>query len=73
MSCSIFKVQIMCNVSQGVLEKGIKQGVDIGEEKTTLKLIRNLMESMGQTVEQAMAVLRIPADEQEKYKALLRN
>ena len=42
----------MCNVSQGVLEKGmekgIKQGVGIGEEKATLKLIRNFMESMGQ-------------------------
>ena len=59
------EVQTMCNVSQGVLEKG--------EEKATLKLIRNLMESMGQTVEQAMAVLRIPADEQERYKELLRS
>ena len=55
----------MCNVSQGVMEKG--------EEKATLKLIRNLMESMGQTVEQAMVAIRIPADEQERYKELLRN
>ena len=65
----------MCNVSQGVLEKGIekgiKQGVGIGEERTTLKLIRNLMESMDQSAEQAMTLLGVPSNEHLKYKELL--
>ena len=67
------EVQTMCNVSQGVLEKGIIQGRSLGRDERTLELIRNLMASTKQSAEQVMALLRISADEQEKYKALLQS
>lgn len=45
----------MCNLSKGVEEKGI------------LFSIRNLMETMGWSVEQAMESLKIPKEEKTKY------
>ena len=71
------EVQTMCNVSQGVLEKGIEKGIlqgrSLGRDERTLELIRNLMASTKQSAEQVMALLRISADEQEKYKAMLQS
>lgn len=49
----------MCNLSKGVEEKGIQQGI--------LFSIRNLMETMGWSVEQAMESLKIPKEEKTKY------
>ena len=49
----------MCNLSKGVEEKGIQKGI--------LLSIRNLMETMGWSVEQAMEVLTIPEEETSKY------
>ena len=49
----------MCNLSKGVEEKGIQKGI--------LLSIRNLMETMGSSVEQAMESLKIPEEEKTKY------
>ena len=49
----------MCNLSKGVEEKGIQKGI--------LFSIRNLMETMGWSVEQAMESLKIPKEEKTKY------
>ena len=49
----------MCNLSKGVEEKGIQKGL--------LLSIRNLMETMGWSVEQAMESLKIPEEEKTKY------
>ena len=49
----------MCNLSKGVEEKGIQKGI--------LLSIRNLMETMGWSVEQAMESLKIPEEEKTKY------
>ena len=53
------EVSIMCNLSKGVEEKGIEKGI--------LLSIRNLMETMGWSVEQAMEGLKIPEEEKSKY------
>ena len=53
------EVSIMCNLSKGVEEKGIEKGI--------LLSIRNLMETMGWSVEQAMEGLKIPEEEKTKY------
>ncbi len=53
------EVSTMCNLSKGVEEKGIQKGI--------LLSIRNLMETMGWSVEQAMEVLKIPEEEKSKY------
>ena len=53
------EVSIMCDLSEGVEEKGIEKGI--------LLSIRNLMETMGWSVEQAMEGLKIPEEEKSKY------
>ena len=73
------EVSVMCNLSKGVLEKGIAKGMAKGRAegraegiaKNTLSSIKNLMETLGLTVEQAMAALKVPENEQQKYLGLL--
>ena len=51
----------MCNLSQGVMEKGVAKGIGIGEErgenKATLNAIRNVMNSFKVSVDAAMDAL----------------
>ena len=54
----------MCNLSKGVEEKGIEKGI--------LLSIRNLMETMGWSVEQAMEGLKIPEEEKRKYFTIIK-
>ena len=61
------EVSIMCNLSKDVEEKGIKKGIKEGIKEGILSSIRNLMESMGWTAEQAMLALRIPESERNQY------
>ena len=57
------EVLLMCNLSKGIEEKGIKEGIKEG----ILSSIQNLMESMGWSAEQAMAALKIPESERVQY------
>lgn len=57
------EVSEMCNLSQGIEEKGIEIG--------TLRAIENLMDTLKLTAEQAMAALKIPETERLKYAARL--
>ena len=75
----------MCNYSDGVLERGIEQGIERGIEQGIERgieqgiergmqsgienSIRNLMESMKWTVDQAMAALQIPEEKREAYRS----
>ena len=58
----------MCNLSKGVEERGIA----IGVETTTLNAIRNLMETLKLTAEQAMEALKVPKEEKAKYVGMLK-
>ena len=58
------EVSLMCNLSKGVEEKGIKEGI--------LSSIRNLMESMEWSAEQAMSALKVPETERPLYVDLLK-
>ena len=61
------EVQAMCNLSQGVEEKGrIK-----GRAEGTVASIKNLMDSMSWSMEQAMSALKISEEERPKYRKLL--
>lgn len=62
------EVSAMCNLSKGVEERGIA----IGVETTTLNAIRNLMETLKLTAEQAMEALKVPETEKIKYRGLLK-
>ena len=62
------EVQSMCNLSKGIEEKGRQAGMIDG----ILVSVKNLMDSMGWSAEQAMNVLRVSKEDQEKYSALLK-
>ena len=69
------EVSVMCNLSKGVMEKGIARGMEKGRaegmEKGILTSIRSLMETMGWTLDQAMTALKVPEAEQQTYRSLL--
>ena len=58
------EVSEMCNLSEGVEQKGIAKGI--------ITSIRNLMESMGWSIEQAMDALQIPMEERNDYLNMLK-
>ena len=61
------EVSVMCNLSKGVREKGRAEG----HTERALSDLRNLMETLGLTIEQAMAALKVPEEERQKYMDLL--
>ena len=77
----------MCNLSQGIVERGIAQGMERGiaqgiergmaqgMEKgafnATLASLRRLIANAGMSAEQAMNVLEIPAAERPRYLAAM--
>ena len=71
----------MCNFSQGVwdkaMEAGMKAGVEVGRKEgaaqTMLNSIKNVMETLGLTIEQAMSALKVPDADRPKYLELLAN
>lgn len=52
-------------------QKGLREGKLEGRADATLESIRSLMETLTLTAEQAMEALKVPRDEQEKYRAML--
>ena len=73
----------MCNLSQGIVEKGLAEGMAKGMEQgleqglakgifdANMGSIRAMVSELHLTVEQAMNVLKIPQNERERYKAAL--
>jgi predicted transposase YdaD len=60
----------MCNLSKGVKDEGRREGLELGraegrEEKALL--IKNLMETMNWSMQQAMSALKIPTADQSYY------
>ena len=67
------EVREMCNLSQGVRNLGRAEGHAEGRTEGLLASIRNLMASMGWTIDQAMAALKIPEEERPRYTKMLNN
>lgn len=67
----------MCNFSKGVWEKGMEAGMEVGRKEgaaqTMLNSIKNLMETLGLTIDQAMSALKMPDTDWFKYLELLAN
>ena len=55
------------------LKEGGKSGMRKGELQERIASIRNLMETLQLSVEQAMDALKIPQEERENYKKMLHN
>ena len=70
------EVSAMCNLSKGVEERGIaiglERGMERGLEAATLNAIRNLMETLKLTAEQAMEALKVPEEEKVKYTGMVK-
>ena len=68
-------VNEMCEVIEKYIaegrREGIRKGRSEGRREGKAEAIRNLMESMSLTAEQAMKALKIPAGEFGKYMTLL--
>jgi predicted transposase YdaD len=62
----------MCNLSYGVLERGIKQGIkqgrEEGREEGVLNALKNLIKSTGYTFDKAADMLMLTEAEKEKYR-----
>ena len=65
------EVSVVCNLSKGVMEKGMVKGRAEGVEKTTLANLKSLMGTLGLSVEQAMDALRVPESDRPRYQELL--
>ena len=65
------EVQAMCNLSQGVEEKGRIKGRAEGRAEGLLASIRNLMANTGWSLEKAMEVLGVPETDRSEYADLL--
>ena len=65
----------MCNLSQGVENRGIAkgraEGRAEGQAKGVMDSLHNLMDSMNWTIEQAMTALKISEEERRQYQELL--
>ena len=61
----------MCNLSEGVENRGIAKGRAEGQAKGVMDSLHNLMDSMGLTIEQAMAALKVSEEDRQKYQELL--
>lgn len=47
------------------------EGIEEGQEKERLSSIKNIMESLKLTADEAMDALKIPAGERKKYMTML--
>lgn len=66
------EVELMCNLSKGVEERGIQKGMQKGMQSGMLLAVQNLIESTGITKEEAMRLLKIPEAERERYAEKLK-
>ena len=70
------KVDVMCNFSQGVWEKGMeagrKEGLEAGAMQNMLNSIKNLLKNTGWPIEQVMSMLGVPDADRPKYLEALK-
>jgi len=71
------EVSVMCNLSKGIedrgIAKGIARGMEQGMSEGTAAAIKNLTETLGLPVEQAMNALKIPEADRPKYMQMLQS
>ena len=64
------EVAEMCNLSEGIEQRGIQEGRLEGQLETRQESIQNLMKNLKLSMEQAMTALGIPETEWETYRKL---
>ena len=70
------EVSNMCNLSEGVEQKGIQiglqKGIQTGIQQALTESIKNLMDTMNMTAKEAMDALKIKEEERSHYAELLK-
>lgn len=61
----------MCKAIRGLMADSKAEGRQEGQQQECVTNIRNLMETLQLSVEQAMNALLIPEEERDKYRTLL--
>ena len=71
------EVRRMCNLSQGVkeraMEQGMTKGVAKGREDAMLQAIKSVMDSLKLSSDAAMDVLKVPSADRAKYRTMLQS
>ncbi len=62
------EVSRMCNLSEGVEQKGLQKGI----QQALTESIKNLMDTMNMTAKEAMDALKIKEEERSRYAELLK-
>jgi hypothetical protein len=62
------EMDYMCNLSTGVWEDGVENGIKQGIEISTLKHLKSIMKMAEVSFEKAAIMLNIPKEEWEKYR-----
>ena len=65
------EVEKMCNLSQGIENRGIRKGRKEGRREEREELLKNLMKTTGWSLKQSMEALKISSEEEERFKKLL--
>lgn len=65
------EVKKMCNLSEGIEERGIRKGRKEGHKAGTLQALRKMMVNLNLTMEQAIEALEIPENERQSYIKML--
>lgn len=84
MTQTLEEVSQMCDLSKGIWDKAMAEGEAKGEARGKavgraegkaegiLTSLKSLMETMSWTIEQAMAAMKVPEDERDKYTQLMK-
>lgn len=62
----------MCNLSEGIYDDGVSDGISQGISLEREASLRNLMKNTGWPLEKAMQMLNIPSEEEARYKEILK-
>lgn len=65
------EVSVMCNLSQGIEEKGIQKGIQQGRQDERISILKKLVKSGKMPIDEALETLDIPKTDWQGYHKLL--
>lgn len=60
-------VDLMCKLMEDLREESLQRGIEKGVDLNRVESIKNIMEGLKYTTQQAMDLLKIPVSDQPKY------
>jgi len=65
------EVSDMCNLSQGIKDRAMSEGIEKGSELTNISNIKNLMKNMNWSIEQAMSAIGLSEKDKIYYVSVI--